>query len=813
MTFQTSLPLYASDVVSDSSQQHWITYAKEHVVTTTPNTIFVHQVATNRCIASIPAADSAVLGCPAVLMTQKDGSLWVYGAIGSTVHRWAVDSCDLGKPGVAMKLKHCIQSLNVVNDGELVLAVLKTGTLICLTHDLSVMTTWNPPKLRKDSGSAGVVFVQCRDGSDGCDVVQVVKHLVGDQESYCARLLLVVKTQASADIVFKTETSLMIPSQALPSQFAFSFDLARLAVVLSIREIVFFDLLVAPQPLAMKLRLTNLLGRSAKKAAVAMTMLPNDHLAVVSQRKSVKVLTVWELKYGSLQKQITLNEGDNDTLLSKGFSLLEASVESLGNVLITVSSSLTPNADAYVTSGSLIPYDCQPVSLLHVVGKKTAPFAFSNRPTKRIVTPMVSVVQNPPPSEYSQSGEGTQNPEHLSAWLRDLMIADHNDAQFLSILMDSSKSGTVASFVSVFSAWIQSKSAESTLNTASAKPVVAPSVFPSLHKTAEWSFDGLPAVELSHVAMSALSNRCLAAPDSFWPRSVVQYLIVNGWQGNAPQSLESNDEVPSLTSVLIKKQDYELLSSLLEKCVNISETDYVLVIEHVSEIKSHPSLVQSLIDYMKSRKSDGNQMDVDESNDARLCEAQTYFFGLVFSLPRNDHLMVKALRKSLTVNHLESLFDWLSGIINPNGLLENDEEECTLDGTNDNFPLWWVWINERESDFSAWTTAIDALSVLMDSHYSSIILTPDLETHLRSFHKTIKRDMSLFKLYKTRLSGPCLGLMNAIEAANEQQDDANSSSDKKQSMHGRRWRQLVDCAHNGVGDYRVEVFMLPEHAH
>ena len=94
---------------------------------------------------------------------------------------------------------------------------------------------------------------------------------------------------------------------------------------------------------------------------------------------------------------------------------------------------------------------------------------------------------------------------------------------------------------------------------------------------------------------------------------------------------------------------------------------------------------------------------------------------------------------------------------------------------------------------------------MIDSHLSTIRLSPELQLACSELGSAIKRDTQLLVLYEKKLRGPLLATVCETTIANHSRRFRNTS---RGNGHGKNWNNLVQQMEIGVGEYAVEQFEI-----
>ncbi|EGF84371.1 hypothetical protein BATDEDRAFT_34268 [Batrachochytrium dendrobatidis JAM81] len=855
---QNPSSLYSQPVASTASLAgtHAVTTFGSFVTTTTPSAILVHNVLNQRCIASIPALSGSLFTSPAEFVMETNQSKQhsetvddtpvvgqLVAASEATVQIWKIDSTftAFGEPKFTKKLSAKIQGFSVIKATmglpKEIVVVLVSGQINVLSMELDrVLSTWTPPPpktsltLSETVYSASVV----PDHELGhVSILQVTKHTVSKdaQPTYTCRVLILSELKGKHTVTLTTEFILDLPT-VKNTEFAFNASSALLAVVASPGSVFIFELERQSKHSKLSLDLSAYMDQPKKSSKDAIrkfdvAVLSENHVAVLSQKKNVDILSIWETKYGSLQAELRLNDVDAETV-SRGTRILALALcetSSVGKAMIALESH--SNSSTVFTTASIVPYYCAPVTLLSAIGKRQSTHTFKNHDHTQLAVPLATIVSSLPPATFTGIGSNTKKiaDVKLKNWVDQIKLKEAGSVEFLSKLADEKQTPTASVFNDVFAQWVSTTNGSSTLDS-SDKPLL------------------LPAGGLSHATVHTIARRCFEDPSKFWPRTVIESIIVSG--ALTSQSVGGEGLIP----VLVAKADYELIDHALRHVCDIKEHEYVHLLRHVCAVDPATSVqCRDAMDLfceqrksMKKRsksdldpktpmqtnteiKANGLSMELDcdttdttlstETSVQTISKGQRYFFKGIFLATRNDLKMAQALRL-LGIRELGVVITFLSHILCPEFSTELDASET------DRFPLWWLWSVGSERDqkaYDEWLMAVDALALILDAHLSSTILSNDLSDQIERLQVAVKRDLRLLQLYESKLRGPLAGLaqersvpiqtesMISQEKAISMLDDGNVDEGSERA-HGRRWRQLLEQVQSGTGDYSVEVLKL-----
>ncbi|KAH6588339.1 hypothetical protein BASA61_005982 [Batrachochytrium salamandrivorans] len=788
--------LYSQPVSSTASLtgKYALKNTSSFVTTTTPAAILIHNVSNQRCVASIPATSGASFTAPAIFValpnqdTVDSGSDddhpisgHLVSASGSSIHIWNINSTL-----IACKVPEKTKKL----DSRAKSHVLSFN----LDHTLAL---WDSAMPKVPLSTSTVVYSSANGPSSDIDhtsIVQVVKHVIakGSRLTYTCRVLIMTQSNGKHVVTLTNEFILGLPTIAANAEFAFDSSSTHLAVVATTGVAFTFDLSSdSKQPSTMTINMMARMDSQKMPGApafgrVSIAILSEHHIAILSQKGQLDTVSIWETKYGSLQTEANLNEVDTETSMrgTRVLSLAICDTPAIGKAMIALVSN---------SSSSII-------MVAHT-----------------LVTPLATIVATLPPTTYGKIGSKSNRSGdvRLDDWVSQVKSKEASSAQFLIKLADKKQTPTASIFHDVFSQWIANTNESENLMDVSGRLAM------------------LPSGGLSHAAVTIIANRCFEDPSKFWPRTVVEQLIVSG--ALTSQSVGGEGLIPAL----ILKLDYDLIDQALRRVCDISEIEYVHLLRNIcaTDPATSSKRLAAMEAFMKRRKANkkrsktGTDQDTVTSDpsmevttttpNARsnatplaITKGQRYFFKGVFLAARNDLRMVKALR-SLGVQELEVLVVFLSQILCP-------EFSADLDVESDQFPLWWLWTDDSKKEqkaYDQWLMAVDALALLIDSNLSTLILSTEISPQIEHLQSIVKRDLRLLQLYESRLRGPLTGLSqerSSHEHSSSMLPDnnpMNTLTDEQnikgsERIHGARWKRLLDHVQSGTGDYSVEVLKL-----
>ncbi|KAH6567569.1 hypothetical protein BASA62_006040 [Batrachochytrium salamandrivorans] len=788
--------LYSQPVSSTASLtgKYALKNTSSFVTTTTPAAILIHNVSNQRCVASIPATSGASFTAPAIFValpnqdTADSGSDddhpisgHLVSASGSSIHIWNINSTLIAckVPEKTKKLDSRVHAISVVHPSDdaekVIVVVLESGQAHVLSFNLDhTLALWDSAMPKVPLSTSTVVYSSANGPSSDIDhtsIVQVVKHVIakGSRLTYTCRVLIMTQSNGKHVVTLTNEFILGLPTIAANAEFAFDSSSTHLAVVATTGVAFTFDLSSdLKQPSTMTINMMARMDSQKMPGApafgrVSIAILSEHHIAILSQK-------------------------DTETSMrgTRVLSLAICDTPAIGKAMIALVSN--SSSSIVSTTAYILPYHCAPVTLLSAIGRCSNAPEFKDHGRPHLITPLATIVATLPPTTYGKIGSKSNKSGdvRLDDWVSQVKSKEASSAQFLIKLADKKQTPTASIFHDVFSQWIANTNEFENLMDVSGRLAM------------------LPSGGLSHAAVTIIANRCFEDPSKFWPRTVVEQLIVSG--ALTSQSVGGEGLIPAL----ILKLDYDLIDQALRRVCDISEIEYVHLLRNIcaTDPATSSKRLAAMEAFMKRRKANKKR------SKTAITKGQRYFFKGVFLAARNDLRMVKALR-SLGVQELEVLVVFLSQILCP-------EFSADLDVESDQFPLWWLWTDDSKKEqkaYDQWLMAVDALALLIDSNLSTLILSTEISPQIEHLQSIVKRDLRLLQLYESRLRGPLTGLSqerSSHEHSSSMLPDNNSMNtltDEQnikgsERIHGARWKRLLDHVQSGTGDYSVEVLKL-----
>eukprot|EP00842_Homolaphlyctis_polyrhiza_P004311 jgi/Hompol1/4881/HPOL_004021-RA len=629
-----SLSLAPSRTQLSSRGCHALSVAARFAVTTAPAAILIHDTSNQRCIASIPAVAGSSFTAPALFVPKTvdpaiesndtaaasasdDQVSTVHGklisASGRKIQLWQIDSSSAkAAPATASKqLAHAPQDLFLLaapgSAESHIIAIAESGhvDVLPLTLDSTVIH-WAPPALKNAASTSSVLYSHCGVSNDGAsliyqiiklDVVDEAEYENGNQDKPQSKvrephwLLRTFTFSESGDrlmLAVKSEALLVLPQGVVPISFAINELYDRLVIMNGL----------SLQP-SLSINVSSKMdhSKSGNSSLVALQVIEEDHVAILSRRNHSDIVSVWETKYGSLQAEMAVNDFDSDQPLPgkvHALSLSQCDVPSLGLVLLAQIS--REDTKAISTQTTMVPFDCAPVSMRSIVGKLKAdaqarqslsvPTSQSQRlkvPTHTII-PSLAPVAVAPAKLYQgfpdSESRYIRDPREFDKWVAHVVRTDERESKYLEQLTNPQKTPTAQAFSDVFTRW---RFAAHGIQQSKPNP--------------ELLLTLIKHDEISHLALEQILRRCFENPQKFWPRTVVMHLIQRGLvtsQGVAaiqalasaanaplPSSLSPVARPPGIIAPLIDLHEYEMIELALLHMDDVSEAEQAYIVHHV----------------------------------------------------------------------------------------------------------------------------------------------------------------------------------------------------------------------------------------
>ncbi|KAF9096653.1 hypothetical protein BGX29_008477 [Mortierella sp. GBA35] len=242
-----------------------------------------------------------------------------------------------------------------------------------------------------------------------------------------------------------------------------------------------------------------------------------------------------------------------------------------------------------------------------------------------------------------------------------------------------------------------------------------------------------PLPELSHHFLTTVVGRCFTQlgngqPDmTFWPGTVVEYLIKNQLVGNSNPGAGQG----GIALGLMEREQWALLELALQKLYDIPEMDMVVMMKQVIGLNKK-SLATTTTAAAKTSTSVPNVAS---------------FLNTIMVAPRNEVFMQQAIKR-LTVEELaivlEILRDWIS-IWDQRGGVGHQNQRPDKKQLPGGLPGYGL--------------LVDFTTLILDVHFPSLILSPHLHSLLKSIQESIQREAEASSQLEYNLRG-ALGLFD-----------------------------------------------------
>jgi hypothetical protein len=381
------------------------------------------------------------------------------------------------------------------------------------------------------------------------------------------------------------------------------------------------------------------------------------------------------------------------------------------------------------TTHLLLPVTLEPISLKSVIGK----LAYKSE----VAYPLATL-------EYAEVPRFSKNCMDLN---------DLNGAMLSKLLMQNETD----QFESVFGEWINSNLAILSKE--------------NKHSNSNAWVDA-SAISVSQSQIKAIADACFNAKSDIWPRNVIKYCLRNHIFYS--KMLES-----SLIERIIRKNDLELLWIAIHNLLDISESEWSIIIRYILGLSS-------ALEFDKLASKNATDKIDNSLTEGTLSPGQDYICSLAFSSPKNHHLWSRAL-SCLEVNEMEKLLNWISEII-----VMKDERF-----------MWWAWggvgtdLPQKKLNrlFKRRNMAIEALSFLVDSNLVLVSTSPRILEILKEIRLHINQECNFASYFQKRI----FGMLKQFKKETPHPVEQNKS------MGGRRWHRMVNDLYDNTGRYCVEV--------
>ncbi|KAI8140412.1 hypothetical protein BJV82DRAFT_671490 [Fennellomyces sp. T-0311] len=356
----------------------------------------------------------------------------------------------------------------------------------------------------------------------------------------------------------------------------------------------------------------------------AVTPLSDGYVAMVAPRitdnTAEHVVSIWDVKYGTLQAERTLQLGDKN-VGGKDKCIYKISVLSNSHLAITISSLVSTVAKDTKKTRSvtdaksivvLCPYYSEPISLMAAMGKmkSTAKFLGIDDDSAQ---ESIGVTRSNMDALVTQPKYNEDDDVYYSNWIQNIEHVQKKENKTLAQLLNPSTD--VAAFTKAFFRRVLKKEVES--------PQLKQdtSVYRATMGQNEWKRKGGQEFDLSHRFVSCVVRKCFGNP-SFWPLHVILFLL-------EIRHIRNSDIEGGIIPILMERNEWALVPIILEHVPDIPESDLVLLLK---------SLLASPANLNKSTRED--------------------LFKHIIDTPHNDIFMQQALKR-LTASEIPAALDMI----------------------------------------------------------------------------------------------------------------------------------------------------------
>lgn len=371
--------------------------------------------------------------------------------------------------------------------------------------------------------------------------------------------------------------------------------------------------------------------------SIAVCHLGTDHCCVLSQKGFENNLSIFELKYGTLQRREQIARPQNYLENKYQFDVCVSSSDTYGDIIAFASAAVVKSE--LRVEFAFAPYYCKKATLLSCLKKsQIANNSFFSTPIQVVPKTMKAKV--------------------IAKWNADISTMTQIDERFMAILLDSKSTPDEDSFLMQFLEYLDTK--QKKLRELGASLPKMPKM--SLEK--KWkSLLHIPIVQLPLDAAGRLCDRLFSSPKTFWPIPVIEYLINIGYINSATVS-------NGLFASILKRGDMALVQTCVARVADNSEQDFLELLRYVAVPRDS--------DHVKILDDSVARLHAGHPTEFSLSAGQHFYFNLVF---RN--FTGAAVVKYMTTSELQSIFAWISDCVTPTC-------ENALDGTGLH-PAWWLW--------------------------------------------------------------------------------------------------------------------------
>ncbi|KAI7852997.1 hypothetical protein BDC45DRAFT_443010 [Circinella umbellata] len=497
----------------------------------------------------------------------------------------------------------------------------------------------------------------------------------------------------------------------------------------------------------------------------ALAPLSEGYVAMVAPRlKNSKysaehVVSIWDVKYGTLQAERILNLADKSAC-GKDKCIYKISVLSNSHIAITISALVstvakdTKKSRAVTDAKStviLCPFYSEPISLMAAMGRmnSTAKFLGIADDNNNMEQGGVGIIRS---DMDALMDENMNDDIFYENWIQTLEQAQKKQDESISMLLKPSIN--VKTFTSTFFSRVGKKEE---YNLPTIETTKSTQAYRNAMAEIQWKGKRVQNFGMSHHFVSSIIRKCFENP-GFWPIHVILYLL-------KIRHIRSGDIDGGILPILVERNEWALVPIVLENVPDIPEVDLVLL--------------------LKALLAQGDTSPVESSTREEL-------FKYIIDSPHNDIFMQQALKR-LTATEIPRAVELL------------------------------IWRLENVQLFESSETffnVIEFTNALLDSHYPVIIMEPTLYEAVNKIQElTLEYTEMADQVDRLRgMLGPFERKQRqniaqqikeklALEQQQQQRKQKQKSSHShKHSSKSKRRAAAAQHDEQGIPVYRVEIF-------
>ncbi|ORX85403.1 hypothetical protein BCR32DRAFT_265677 [Anaeromyces robustus] len=568
----------------------------------------------------------------------------------------------------------------------------------------------------------------------------------------------------------------------------------------------------------------------------SMTLLNSNLIALIGKRGNTNsdFLTVWDLKFGTLQfkkifsnekwEEITSNIFEIESTSAKSsndkyYKISSLKSDDLGDMILLTSTEITEkNPTSFKTNIYMFPFHCQKVNLLMALGKKSTESDSNIKlglPT--IFTPEINKQWN------------------LNLWLEESNKKVNSDQEEFEKLMNSDGSKFEANYNKylikhkVVDDEKQEKKNNNNINNEKS------------------------LLDISQAVVNSILLKCFADQSKNWPKNVVASLLIN----NMVSSYLMNK---NFISSILKKDELQLLEISLNKVRDINENDLVLIIRYICGDEGNPEwkwkpVKTRLANLKKFHKRENcyiAQELINEENgeitafDFISTSGTQYLLEKVLMYPRNVPIF-KTYLKQLNSSQLEAILPYLIHLLMDSTTKDEDIEMSKKDNNDDNKivkknkddddnedenedegkdedvdnenkekgedvfieKITWLFKDKTPCNMAGIKvdTVVETISNIIDVNLTNTLLSEKLQKQLKTLRKYLGRTTHQYNQIQNSLTGP---LSIFSEKAKYIRNKSGMGSSKTKAKHNtkRHYKNKILSQWNEAVEYTAEVLQF-----